>query len=240
MWHMRIMRLCVHPAVQRRGIGMRLLRRAIEESRLAPGVDTVGACFGATAMLLKFWRAAGAHLVWLGHGCEPCSGHHSATVLVPCSERAENLVRRLQARFAFQLPDFLLGPLSHIELDILAEILASLPPPNGCPSDGEQPSEQDLADLRSFALGARQLSSCRYALVRAALAALRPPRQPFDSHAAKLLMDLLQGRELHEGLLRKLSRELPWSRLRNQGETPQGGDGAMEPHVQQRAPADAH
>ena len=205
----RVMRLCVHPAVQKRGLGSRLLAETLRELAASGGdraPDTVGACFGATPPLLRLWRRAGAELVWLGHGAEPSSGHHSAMQLAPVTERARDLVRRSQARFALQLPGFLRGPLAHVDARTLAEVLASLPPPEGGELCG-----QDGADVRSYAWGARSLDCCRHALVQAALEALRSPEVDLDSRSEQVLMDLLQGRPAVDSVLRRAVRCLPWA-----------------------------
>ncbi|CAE8635681.1 unnamed protein product [Polarella glacialis] len=212
----RVLRLCIHPAAQRRGLGALLLQETLRDLRELEGIDAMGACFGATPWLLRLWRQVGARLVWVAHGSEPSSGHHSATVLIPISPRSQSLLTRLQERLALQLPELLLGPLNHLDSSMLSCLLGSLPVPGGCPEDEDAPNPQDVADVRSFAWGARNLSCCRYALVRAALCALRPPRVELAARFEMEVMDLLQGRPTNDSLLRQAFRELPWARNRDQ------------------------
>merc|ERR1712008_204183 len=120
--------------------------------------------------------------------------------------------RSIQTRLAQQLPELLSGgPLQHLDADTLAELLASLPPPAGCHGVDHEPCKQDCADVRSFAWGARTVSTCRYALTRAVLNVLRPPRQQLGAHADRVIMDLLQNRPVPERVLRQVARRLPWA-----------------------------
>ncbi|OLP79561.1 tRNA(Met) cytidine acetyltransferase TmcA [Symbiodinium microadriaticum] len=198
----RVMRLCVHPAVQRRGLGSHLLRQMMQELR-EEDVDAVGAMFGLTPWLLQLWMREQTRLVWVAHGSDPSSGHHSATVLSAVSSRCDDLIDRLQARLALQLPDLLRDPLRELDANTLSGILAALP----APSPGQD--AQDLADVRSYAWGSRNLSCCRYALVRASLDALRSSFRLSERHS-RVLMDMLQGREVNESILRQAVRQLPW------------------------------
>ncbi|CAK0794747.1 unnamed protein product, partial [Prorocentrum cordatum] len=209
----RVLRLCVHAALQRRGLGARLLQETLGRAGATAGVDALGACFGATPWLLKLWRGTGARLAWLAHGRDPSSGRHSAAVLVPLSAAAEGLAQRLQERLALRLPEFLCGPLATLDASTLAEVLAALPPPRGCPPEGGAPSEEDADEVWSFGHGARSASVCRDALVRAMLCALRPPRLPLDTRSEQVLMDFLQNRSAprDETLARQVARKLPWA-----------------------------
>lgn len=74
----RIMRIAVHPQLQRRGIGSALLQ-AIEQG--CSGIDWLGTSFGATADLLCFWQQFGLRLQRLGHNRDKVSGTHAAVLL---------------------------------------------------------------------------------------------------------------------------------------------------------------
>ncbi|CAK9097314.1 unnamed protein product [Durusdinium trenchii] len=216
----RVLRLCVHPALQRRGLGSDLLKRILEKLR-KERVDAVGACFGLKPWLLKLWRrSANTRLVWIAHGSEPSSGHHSATVLEPLSTRCIRVVERLQERLALQMPELLLGPLQHLDLETVAAVMAALPPLPPSPFRA-----QDAEDVRSFAFGARNLSCCRFALARAVLAALRVPRARLADRFEDALLDMLQGREANDSILRQAIRQL----IADDGTTLKGGEGEKEP-----------
>ena len=63
----RIIRIVVHPAVQGRGLGRRILD-AILADAWTQGLDLVGASFGATQELLRFWERCGFPPAHLGTG----------------------------------------------------------------------------------------------------------------------------------------------------------------------------
>ncbi|CAE7231140.1 tmcA, partial [Symbiodinium pilosum] len=127
-----------------------------------------------------------------------------ATVLHALSDRCHDLIDRLQVRLAVQLPDLLRDPLSEVDATTLASILAALPETPGC---AERPDAQDLADVCSYAWGSRNLTCCRYALVRASLYALRLPTTRLQDRYLDSLLDLLRmqasSRFQNSGLFRK-------------------------------------
>jgi len=118
----RIVRLAVHPAVQGRGLGRRLLQE-IEAQARAGGLDLLGSSFGATSDLLRFWAACGLHPVHLGTSRNAASGVHAAVVLRPLSPSGEDLARRASARFRRRFPLLLAGPFRHLEPGLVADLL---------------------------------------------------------------------------------------------------------------------
>lgn len=75
---LRVMRIAVHPTLQRQGIGSALLQ-AVE--RGSADVDWLGSSFGATADLCRFWQQFGLQLQRLGHHRDKVSGTHAAVML---------------------------------------------------------------------------------------------------------------------------------------------------------------
>ncbi len=118
----RIVRLAVHPALQGRGLGRRLLQE-IEAQARAAGLDLLGSSFGATSDLLRFWAACGLHPVHLGTSRNAASGVHAAVVLRPLSPSGEDLARRASARFRRRFPLLLAGPFRHLEPGLVADLL---------------------------------------------------------------------------------------------------------------------
>ncbi len=119
----RIVRIAVHPALWRRGIGGRLLAHISEQAR-ARGADLLGASFGASDELLRFWKAVGCLPVRFGMTRDKASGLHSALVLRPLSEAGEKLVARARARFLEHLPHQLGDPLRDLEPEIAGALMA--------------------------------------------------------------------------------------------------------------------
>jgi tRNA(Met) cytidine acetyltransferase len=66
----RILRIAVHPAARRRGLGKALVQELAARAR-ADGADLIGASFGATLGLLGFWRAAGCRRSTWAIGATP-------------------------------------------------------------------------------------------------------------------------------------------------------------------------
>ncbi|WP_428035858.1 GNAT family N-acetyltransferase, partial [Amphritea sp.] len=75
---LRVMRIAVHPALQRQGIGSALLQ-AVEQG--APELDWLGTSFGATVDLSRFWQHYGFRLQRLGHKRDKVSGTYAAVML---------------------------------------------------------------------------------------------------------------------------------------------------------------
>ncbi len=184
MRYSRIMRIAVHPALQRRGFGIRLVSAALSDAEKR-GLDFLGASFGATPGLLAFWRKLGLMPVRIGMSREAASGSHSAIMLRPLSPRAAGLFDRMRARFLETLP-FLLGdPLQELELEVAVPLLEGNP-------IAWSLNEQDRLDLEAFAHGRRDYAGARLALWR--LAAIRSAQGSPSALLGPLVIKVLQGR----------------------------------------------
>lgn len=122
----RIIRLAVHPAVQRRGLARRLLDATLAKAS-AEGIDCVGASFGATTALIAFWAHCGFLPAQLGTHRNAASGAHGLVMLRPLTVRGTRLLDSAQARLAARLPSLLPGPLRRIPPQLMALLLAELP-----------------------------------------------------------------------------------------------------------------
>ena len=107
----RIVRIAVHDALRRRGLGTRL----IEHLRASVEDGWIGTGFGATPSVLAFWTALGFVPIFLGASRNPASGCHSAVLLdgghEPTRGLAREFGRTFPDRLAASLPDV------HLELD---------------------------------------------------------------------------------------------------------------------------
>ena len=210
----RVMRWCLHPNLRGYGLGERLLVESLNRLK-SLSVDAVAAHFGATSWLIKLWLRQGARVVHLSHGCDPSSGQHSVSVLIPLTERGRRSCEILERKLQEELPELLSGPLADLAGDALRELLKAIE----CP----KASFQDQLDSWSFAFGARSLSNCKIALRRVVLQSLQVPTESGDEFSfqdrksdvkdGKLFLDLLQGRPiLSEMQLRQALRHLPMIR----------------------------
>lgn len=102
----RIMRIAVHPQLQGNGFGSHLLAEVVKQEQQLP-VDAIGASFGSTVELLRFWQHAGFELVRMGFTRDHASGTHSAVMIKPLTEAGQSLLSDLQQRFQRSLADWL-------------------------------------------------------------------------------------------------------------------------------------
>ena len=135
----RVLRIAVHPALRRRGLGRRLVRAIVRDTRDV--VEAVGASFGETPATAAFWNADGFVAFHRGHRPNPRSGRRSLAVLRPGSGRT----RRALAVAGAVHRDNAAAP-------------AADSPPAGAPPDATL--------LARFARGERSFSDTRAALRR--------------------------------------------------------------------------
>jgi tRNA(Met) cytidine acetyltransferase len=156
----RVMRIAVHPALRRRGLGRRLLR-AVAARAAAEGMDWWGASFAADPATLAFWQAAGCGALRLGAARDAASGAHSAILLTPLSAAARQHYPAMRGRFVETLRHGLCDAWRQLEPAVAARLLVQAP---------RQPllQAQDRADIAAFAAGRRDLAAARLALWRLA------------------------------------------------------------------------
>ena len=183
----RIMRIAVHPGLHRSGVG-RALYQYIEAWASDAGLDGIGASFGATADLLRFWHNMGCRLLRLGISRDTASGCHSALVMQPMSDAGRGLVEAAEQRFYQQLPGLLARALGWLEPDKVVTLLAQAP--MALPL-----SPADRRDAAAFGWGRRPLELALPALQQlvwhlpSRLAALTKAEQ------ALIVAVVLQGRD---------------------------------------------
>lgn len=173
----RVMRIAIHPACQRRGLGRQLIEGVTEVVR-EEGIDYLGASFGADLPLLDFWKACGCRIVHMGLRRETSSGAHAALVLRPISTNGATLYQLARQRFAQQLPALLTEPLADLEPELVAALFEELPI--------DRPGEMAWEDTRSFAYTHRDYGNCLDGLSRC-LAFTLADRQWLPSRAEYLL-----------------------------------------------------
>lgn len=113
----RVMRIAVHPELQGKGIGTRLLGFIVNREK-RHGRDAIGTSFGMNANLLKFWEKLKFNLVRIGFTREQTSGEHAAIMLLPLTEEGEKVNQEVCARFAVQIPFLFDDVLKHIPNEI--------------------------------------------------------------------------------------------------------------------------
>ncbi|VAW63644.1 tRNA cytosine(34) acetyltransferase [hydrothermal vent metagenome] len=155
----RVMRIAVHPELQRRGLGSYLLQKVVEQEK-ALGLDIIGSSFSATPELADFWHKAGFSMLRMGFSRDHVTAAHSAVVGKALSSAGACVTRVLAEKFQRNLCSWINGSLADLS-DEMKLYLAGL----SVPGPGEL-SDQDWLDIRSFALFNRNYEACMPAIER--------------------------------------------------------------------------
>ncbi|TCK17959.1 tRNA(Met)-cytidine N(4)-acetyltransferase [Thiogranum longum] len=144
----RVMRIAVHPAVQGRGLGSRLIA-CIRDTAAAEGIDYLGSSFGANDDLLRFWQNADWTPVRISERRGASSGSHSVIVLKPLSRTGGDLCARARQRFLRHFPHQLSDSLRDLEARMVIALMRN------APDSMQTLDDDDLEDVRRFAFERR-------------------------------------------------------------------------------------
>lgn len=189
-WGLRVVRLAVHPARRRRGVGRRILAH-VERMARAAGRGYIGSSFAIGADVGAFWRSAGYDPLWLGARRNATSGARSLLVVRPLDPDAADMARRARQRFLFGFRVRLAGLYADEDPAHVALLFEN------APAIG-QPGSADLADVAAFVAGERNFESCFTGLWQCAPIVLGEPSlaSRLDSGERDLLIRLvLQQRD---------------------------------------------
>ncbi|RMD78521.1 MAG: tRNA(Met) cytidine acetyltransferase, partial [Gammaproteobacteria bacterium] len=185
---LRVVRLAVHPALRRRGLGRRLVATLAEEARRR-GLDLLGAAFAADPALLAFWARCGLVPVRLSLRPSAVSGRRSALVLGAVSPAGAELLEAAREALARRLPHQLADPLQDLEPELALALLAARP---------RRPVRlrpELWREVAAFAFGRRVYEEALHAAWALAVQALgRPEPALAPGEAAALVLRLLQRR----------------------------------------------
>lgn len=181
----RVVRIAVHPVMQHRGIGSRMLETLLGG---APerGVDLVGSSFGAAPELVDFWRKNHFQPVRLGYRREASSGAHSVLMLHGVAPAAKATQEQAGRQFVAQFPLQLAEVFSGLEPALVRALLKG--------DTNRRLSAADRQSLQAFAHGGRQYLDCLLSLHNLALVHLASGEPDTDIFVLKLL----QGRNWQE------------------------------------------
>ncbi|MFD1515595.1 tRNA(Met) cytidine acetyltransferase TmcA [Halomarina rubra] len=182
----RVVRIAVHPQVQSRKLGSRLLAALHDEFDDA---DWFGTSFGATPRLLEFWQANGYRPVHLSATRNATSGEHSAALL--CGDSP--LVDRHTRWFRERVGDVLADTLRDVDVDVVRRTLA------GTAHDPPDLTAREWRLVAAAAYGPGQFDMHPGPFRRLALAALTAPDgvsdadgDPSDARERLLVRRVLQ------------------------------------------------
>lgn len=206
----RVMRIAVHPALQRRGLGKRLLQH-IKDDAKNQDVDLFGASFGATPSLLTFWRNEDLWPVRMGFRRGHSSGEHSVMVLSALSDAGESIVAQARTCLLTDLPQALSDPLRDLDAETAALLLQHKS--DVAEIEDVVPTQRDLKNARSFIDGERSYEDCLASIWRCVVWAMRVPKQ--------VPADFVQGVEKNieqSVLIAKVLQRHSWSSVAKQFE----------------------
>ena len=155
----RVMRIAVHPELQRQGLGSYLLQQVINQEQVI-GMDAIGSSFGATVELLNFWNRLSFEIVRTGFTRDHASGTHSAVMLKVLNKQTEDIFEELRHKFRSYIKDWLSDSLKNISLD-MKQYLNN----NAIDNDGEL-TEYEWKDIKSFINTHRGYEVCMPALIK--------------------------------------------------------------------------
>jgi len=189
----RIVRIAVHHRLRRRGVAARILEH-VHRQAVDAGMDFLGASFGATPELVRFWNACGYSNVRASLRRGGTTALHSALVLAPVSSTGNALVQAARTRFLDLFPHQLCDVLAHLEAPLVHALLqGSVAPLALTATDHEM--------LKTYIAGQRLYDVSVAAIWRLACHALtRPEIQVLGTEQAwqVLITRVLQKRDWQE------------------------------------------
>ncbi len=156
----RVMRIVVHPALQRRGVA-RLLLKTIESFSTA---DYLSCSFGATQGLLEFWNKQGFEAARIGLSRDASSGCHSVIMMKPLTDQGRLLFSKARIQFWRYFSVLLSEPLRDFEEELIQALEKTRLPIQKLADEELEISEQDQQDIHSFAYGHRGYENCMLVL----------------------------------------------------------------------------
>lgn len=190
----RILRIAVHPRLQGRGLGSRLLAHLELRSRQA-GLDWLGSSFGLAPELLDFWQGNGYRPVRLGMRREASSGACSVLLLRPLAPAAEALMGQARQRFQAQLEWQLADSHRQLEAGLVRRLWR---PPSPIPGL----TTAEWHELRGFAYAHRGYEDSALAIGRLLRARLARGAEPVPLADGQL-----------ELLVRRVLQHQPWEEI---------------------------
>ncbi|MEE9327647.1 MAG: GNAT family N-acetyltransferase [Cocleimonas sp.] len=117
----RISRIAVHPILQQQGFGTLLLKSLNKISK----ADYLSSSFGATDLLISFWKQAGFTAVHIGTKRDASSGAHSVIMLKEKSKQGKMLLQEASVIFNKSFPHLLSDSLGTLESKVALSLLST-------------------------------------------------------------------------------------------------------------------
>lgn len=163
---LRIMRIAVHPNLQRTGIGSDMIKRVRQS---ATQYDYLATSFGATSDLVTFWTNNGFSSLHLGHQRDQASGCHSLVMVDALSEQAQLWCEAAGHEFTDSFQYLLSSSLATLETEMVRALLLAHP------HLALKPNHRLL--LENYASGGNSFDSIAYMLERLILSLKQNQRE---------------------------------------------------------------
>ncbi|MCX8162577.1 MAG: GNAT family N-acetyltransferase [Candidatus Bathyarchaeota archaeon] len=119
---LRIVRIATHPNFTGKGFGSKAL--SMLESESSGIYHWVGASFGASEELVRFWLKNGYIPLHLSPSINPVSGEYSLVVVKPLTREAYEYIAQANVEFRIRLIESLCDVYSKLELDVARLLLS--------------------------------------------------------------------------------------------------------------------
>ena len=188
----RVVRIAVEPALQKQGLGTKLLAGAEQRLR-EEGIDYIGSSFAAYPDVIAFWERNDYLPVRMGFSREPASGAHSLLIMKTLATGGtfDNQVNAMSEKFFKSFRYLCRNELRSLD----PAVIISLLPGNGAASGTDECKEYDAQQVRMFVEGGRTFEDARYDLWLFWMALHRKLQQGIPpAKAAGGLSDLTESR----------------------------------------------
>ena len=123
----RIVRIVIHPDMQRKGIGTCFINQL--EEYLAPSLDILGASFAMDAPVMGFWRKCGFSIARVGLTSSNQTVNPSCVVVKATSETGLPIMQSGGQKLRRHLPFHLASRFRNLDVNLVMQIYSMLPPP---------------------------------------------------------------------------------------------------------------
>ncbi|MDE1463501.1 tRNA(Met) cytidine acetyltransferase TmcA [Spartinivicinus poritis] len=193
----RIIRIALHPAIQRQGVGRQLIAHIYDQVKAEQ--DYLAVAYGVTLQLQGFWQSLGFLPLRLGITREASSGCYALIMAKPVSAEAIEQMVEMSARFHLHF----ISQLAELWTDLDEKIVTAILTSNQ--QNNIELSTQDQQDVYAFGFGNRQYETC--------IVPLRNWLQvQIQQHPKQ--WQLLTESEQHLWI-KKVMQQYSWERLRN-------------------------
>jgi tRNA(Met) cytidine acetyltransferase len=155
--YQRVLRIAVHPVLQRRGFAKALMTKVLNIAK-GDEVDMVGTSFAADLDVMSFWQDSGFSIIRLGTQRDEVSGQYAVTLLHSCSIDGALLLDTAKRQFRQQWPDLLTMQFNQLDIDTVLAISAQ------CDREPSGLSESDKQEIMRFAYANATYESCQVAI----------------------------------------------------------------------------